>query len=127
MRTCVSTAYWSDGNAPASFFSNPSPATADPTQNPMPAGPNANLSAPYVAINPDPAPVPVTPYSPDNPAAGAIYADQAQPLPSPATVAQKGPHETSALLRVLYIIGGVIFFAIYTVFWIKVFNLPFFF
>jgi hypothetical protein len=118
-----------DMNSPAtsSFFSNPSPATTDPAQNPVPSGANPNVSAPF----PPPAntgQVPVTPYSPDSQAAAAAPTEEmAQPLPSPATVAQKGPHDASALLRVLYIIGGVIFFAIYTVFWIKVFNLPFFF
>jgi hypothetical protein len=50
-----------------------------------------------------------------------------QPLPSPAEVNNAGPQETSPLLRVLYIVGAVVFFAIYTIFWVKVFNLPFIF
>lgn len=109
-----------------SFFSNPSPATTDPTQNPV-TPTIENASAPVTPT--DPIVAPVTPYSPD---AQQQYppqaADQmAQPLPSPSSIAQKGPHETSALLRVLYIIGAVIFFAVYTVFWIKIFNLPFLF
>jgi hypothetical protein len=118
-----------DMNAPAtsSFFSNPSPATTDPTQNPTQQGTDNNLSAPFTPAT-EPASAPVTPYSPENQTQYASPVDQtAQPLPSPSTVAQSAPKETSALLRVLYIIGAVIFFAIYTVFWIKVFNLPFLF
>jgi hypothetical protein len=72
-------------------------------------------------------PVPVTPYSPENfqtnqnPAMGE---QMSQPLPSPASVNQAVNHETSALLKVLYIIGAVVFFAVYTLFWVKVFGLP---
>jgi hypothetical protein len=117
-----------DTNAPAtsSFFSNPSPATTEP---PIPTMDNS-LNAP-VATPSEPSSAPVTPYSPEAPAVAPapIPSDPqfAQPLPSPASVAQTGPHETSALLRVLYILAAVVFFAIYTVFWIKVFNLPFLF
>lgn len=51
-----------------------------------------------------------------------------QPLPSPASVAQIEKNANAGpLLRILYIVGAVIFFIIYTIFWIKVFNLPFFF
>jgi len=111
----------------STFFSNPSPATAAPTQNPVsPSGDmNQNAQFQQAAAGQEP----ITPYAPDTQAQNQMLpADQmGQPFPSPAGVVQKGPRETSALLRVLYIIGGVIFFAIYTVFWIKVFNLPFFF
>lgn len=115
-----------DPSAPstASFFSNPSPATADPTQ-----------AADVNAINlPDPAGnnAPVAAYTPEvfnaSPGVAAISSEQmAQPLPSPSTVNQQGQHQTSALLKVIYIILAVIFFSIYTIFWIKVFNLPFLF
>jgi hypothetical protein len=103
-----------DPNAPAtsSFFSNPSPATTDPTPSAStPIGP------------------PVTPYAPEGLTAGqapAADGSYTQPLPSPSSVNQ-GAHEASPLLKVLYIIGAVIFFAVYTIFWIKVFNLPFLF
>lgn len=74
---------------------------------------------------------PVTPYSPgtsENSSSATMEQPfNTQPLPSPAEVNQPAHHETSALLRVLYIIGAVIFFAIYTIFWVKVFNLPFLF
>ncbi len=39
--------------------------------------------------------------------------------PSPST-----PHQAPTLLRALYIIGAIVFFVVYTFFWIKVFNLP---
>jgi hypothetical protein len=122
-----------DTNSPAtsSFFSNPSPATADPAQNPVQPSADNNINAPFTQVT-EPASTPITPYSPEATPAAPIPAigtaeQMAQPLPSPSSVAQKAPRETSALLRVLYIIAAVIFFGIYTVFWIKVFNLPFLF
>lgn len=116
-----------DTSAPANspFFSNPSPAISDPTQPPA----DSTLSAPVADSSSEPSPTPVTPYSPENLTSGGVGpADQySQPLPSPSSVAQSAPHQASALLKVLYIVGAVIFFAIYTIFWIKVFNLPFLF
>jgi len=95
------------------FFSNPNPA-AEP--------------APMPGQNPSPGiePGPVTPYTPEDVGANQNMAGEpmSQPLPSPATVNQAAPHETSALLKVLYIVGSVIFFAVYTLFWIKIFGLP---
>ncbi|HWY79046.1 MAG TPA: hypothetical protein VNW29_01685 [Candidatus Sulfotelmatobacter sp.] len=102
--------------ANASFFSNPSPTTTEPPQ--MPTNVNAPIEPPTIE--------PVTPYAPSEFGANQnIAVDQAnQSLPSPSEINQATPHEASSLLRVLYIIGAVIFFAIYTFFWIKVFNLP---
>jgi len=109
----------------ASFFSNPSPATTEPMQAPQaaPAGNEFNPPVEPATVEPPP----VTPYTPQDTAQNAAPGQMAQPLPSPASVNQAVPHEASALLRVLYIIGAAIFFAVYTIFWIKVFNLPFFF
>jgi hypothetical protein len=91
-------------NATASpFFSNPSPAASNGIDSSVPA-------------------TPITPYTPMD--AGQNAAPMSQPLPSPSSINQVGPHEVSPLLRVLYIVGAVVFFLIYTVFWIKVFNLP---
>lgn len=111
-----------DNSAPpnSSFFSNPSPATSELSQTPSGDG----LSSP---VQPQPAEqTPVTPYTPDvqTVTTGESFS---QPLPSPSSVTQGAPHETSALLKVLYIVGGAIFLAVYTIFWIKVFNLPFLF
>lgn len=119
-----------EANTPAnsSFFSNPSPATTDP---PQPASVDASPSTSFTPPATEPAPVPVTPYSSDGTTSAIPAMSTAeqfsQPLPSPASVAQNAPKESSPLLRVLYIIAAVVFFAIYTVFWIKVFNLPFLF
>jgi hypothetical protein len=71
-----------------------------------------------------------TPYNPDAADATSAVMPQpfnTQPLPSPAEVGAATQHEASPLLRVLYIVGAVVFFAIYTIFWIKIFNLPFIF
>jgi len=37
------------------------------------------------------------------------------------------PHDASPLLRVFYIVGALVFFVVYTIFWMKIFNisLPF--
>ena len=105
----------------SSFFSNPSPAPTDPSQvinEPPPAAP----------VEPSTEPATVTPYIPESVGNDQGATEQyTEPLPSPAAVNQAAPHETSALLKVLYIVGAVIFFAVYTIFWIKVFNLPFLF
>jgi len=103
----------------SSFFSNP---VSQPTDISAPQdGGQSDMNTPI-----DPATqAPITPYSPEDLNAGqsAMSTEpMTQPLPSPSTVNQ--PHETSALLKVLYIVGSVIFFAVYTFFWIKVFNLP---
>jgi hypothetical protein len=114
----------------SSFFINPSPAD---TAMPAPSEP----SSAFAPIEPPQDPMtqaqdplsPVTPYQPESaPPITASAEPFAQPLPSPADVNQQAaPHETSPLLKVLYIVGAAIFFAIYTIFWIKVFNLPFLF
>jgi hypothetical protein len=108
----------------SSFFSNPSPATTDTPQMPAMDG----LSS--TPVDQQAAQTPITPYTPaagletQNAPAGEPFS---QPLPSPASVNHEDPHEVSSLLKVLYIVGAVLFFAIYTIFWIKVFNLPFLF
>jgi hypothetical protein len=114
-----------DPTAPttSSFFSNPSPATADPSQ----LGDQGTVSIP---VDPAAAQIPITPYSSENIAGvqpSVPNGQFTQPLPSPSSVAHSGTHETSALLKVLYIVAAVVFFAVYTIFWIKVFNLPFIF
>jgi hypothetical protein len=108
----------SSAPANSSFFSNPSPASTDPTQ----PTDTTNVATPEI-----PAGSPVTPYIPTDSTTGAPAEGYTQPLPSPSSVNQASEHQTSPLLKVLYIIGAVIFFAIYTIFWIKVFNLPFLF
>ena len=99
----------------SSFFSNPSPAMDGLSSTP---------------VEQQAAQTPITPYTP----ASGLETQNApaeepfsQPLPSPASVNHEELHEPSSLLKVLYIVGAVLFFAIYTIFWIKVFNLPFLF
>lgn len=100
-----------------SFFSNPTPAATDPSQMPAQETMNAPIEPPI-----EPA-APVTPYSPED-FSNQNAATIPQPLPSPASVNQAAPHETSVLLRVVYIVLAAIFFAVYTLFWIKIFGLP---
>lgn len=51
-----------------------------------------------------------------------------QPLPDPSVSAFVAkPHGHMGLIRVFYILGGIVFFVIYIFFWMKIFNiqLPF--
>jgi hypothetical protein len=119
------------------FSSSPIPSTPEtPDIQPELAPPEA-----FPQINPEQNTTiasdnlaPVTPYDPSsetNQPTAPVSMEQpftAQQLPSPAEVNQANAQkESSPLLRVLYIVGAVVFFAIYTIFWIKVFNLPFIF
>jgi len=121
-------------NASSSFFTNPSPSSTEPTPSAdgFASVQPLNTAADTILSTDTPAaPTPITPYTPtglNDPLQPPPVIDQAdaQPLQSPAT-AQPAPHQNSALLRVLYIVAAVVFFAIYTIFWIKVFNLPFLF
>lgn len=134
--------------APSIFSASPVPVQAqsqssDFFTNPMPGSPESSSAqpSPFAPLSPEqPADTamatdtlspltPVTPYTPagqEMPSLTPQAVPGAQPLQSPAAALQT-PHETSALLKVLYIIGAVVFFAIYTIFWIKVFKLPFLF
>jgi hypothetical protein len=48
-----------------------------------------------------------------------------QPLPSPASINQTAAKTgLSPLLRILYITAGIIFFIVYAIFWLKLFNFP---
>lgn len=122
--------------APSAFFTNTAP--ENNTQNPeQPAAPDA--FAPLSPMEPpaDTAmatdapgdPTPVTPYTtPQQENPSQAPAAFPQPLPSPSEVVNANtPHETPAITKVIYILAAVIFFAVYTIFWIKVFNIPFIF
>lgn len=56
----------------------------------------------------------------------AVLNKPLQPLPSPASVNQQAAQTggTSGLLKIVYIIAAVIFFIVYAIFWMKVFNYP---
>jgi hypothetical protein len=131
----------------SSFFtSSPVPDTASTMSTPAPENADAmpdlasSQGFPPVQQEQEPteqtitsdnlAPVaPASPFTSEQPGVEPVMPQpfNTQPLPSPAEVNQATNHEASPLLRVLYIVGAVVFFAIYTIFWIKVFNLPFIF
>lgn len=113
------------------FFSNSNPSNEDASQDlASNLGNSENDFTPGEPVTPysDTTQNPNAPLSPVTPDAGPATSSFSQPLQPPADLNQNsGPHEASALLRVLYIVGAVVFFMIYTIFWIKVFNLPFIF
>lgn len=103
---------------------------------PAPADGATQLSSPPAAPPPIPTPTatpvdaslsqPVTPAAPGtNPFQTPVIAvNEPAPLPSPASVNQNAESGTaSPLVRILYIVGAIVFFAVYTFFWMKVFNL----
>jgi hypothetical protein len=49
-----------------------------------------------------------------------------QPLPSPASINQTAPVSAgiSPALKILYFTAGIIFFIVYAIFWLKIFNYP---
>lgn len=49
-----------------------------------------------------------------------------RPFPSPASIGKllTSSNQSSKLIRVLYIFASVIFFAIYIIFWLKIFKYP---
>lgn len=116
-------------SAPASTLS-PTPTTADGGTSTQAT---ATVTTPDGTVAQATSPLSTPPVQPVNPwqsqPAGASspnpFTPTGQSLPSPASVSEG--KETSPMLRVLYIIGAVVFFALYTVFWIKVFKLPFLF
>ena len=98
------------------------PPAAPLSTSPTPA---AEIPQPQTLTPPFTPATPVTPFSPlpQNVSAGAF-----QPLPSPSSFPQNAQQQgSSPLLRILYIFGAVVFFGLYTIFWIKVFGfrLPF--
>lgn len=134
-------------------FSTPPPPS--PVINPLSAVDNAAGVAisSIGSLNPTPQP-PVE--SPQPTLADSLMAKDSQPppavadissnqlvTPAPAYTAESlgiqptiataaaspaaGVATSPTLLKALYIVGGIIFFILYTIFWIKVFNLPFIF
>lgn len=85
---------------PSSQPSSPAPAFSGPSSSPV--TPTSYLPG----AKPDLA---VTPPQPASTATAAIKAT--------------APHSASPVLRIVYILGAVAFFVIYTFFWIKIFNL----
>ena len=97
-----------------------SAATPPPPQTPGAIA--GQVTPPANAAIPQATAAPVQPQANANP-----YA--AQPAAAPVTTAPTMDLPTSratspTLIRTLYIVGAVIFFIAYTIFWIKIFNLP---
>lgn len=121
---------------PSAFFTDTTPENTitNPEQQATPDAfaPLAPMEPPAdtaMATDAPGGPTPVTPYTTpqqeNQPQAPSSFP---QPLPSPSEVVNAStPHETSAITKVIYIIAAVIFFTVYTIFWIKVFNIPFIF
>ena len=97
----------------------PPPAPGMPQATPMPVSPTATAG---LATTPANAPFGAAPSVPDNlQFQAAIQTPPSQPVSAPVGSV---PGQTSSLLKVLYIIGSIVFFVAYTFFWIKIFNIP---
>lgn len=97
------------GTAPAT------PASAGPT-------PTSPTTAPTDAIPATPAATPVmnTPFATEQkPEAVTV----SQPLPTTPLTPLPTPKAHGGLIKVLYILGGIVFFAIYIFFWTRIFGL----
>lgn len=103
----------------------PAAGAAPGTPAPQPVAPPAGTPPPQDAAAPaqNAAPsIPQTPYQADNLSfQAAIQTPANNQTPLGAVVP---PQQPSSLLRILYIVGGVIFFVVYTFVWVKIFNLP---
>jgi len=110
--------------------STPAPGATAPTQPaatiPAAESPIPTPSASHV-VEPTPTLSPATPVMPatePNPFQTPVMpAAEPPPLPSPASVNQMTDQNASPLIRILYIVGAIVFFIVYTFFWTKVFNL----
>jgi hypothetical protein len=71
---------------------------------------------------PQPTGTPVQPQPSVNPYAQAAAATPVTTAPTIDLPTNKAP--STSLIRALYIGGAVVFFIAYTIFWIKIFNLP---
>lgn len=88
------------------------------------AAPLIDTTTPDSSKGPADTSIPTTPYTPDNlrfqAAIQTPLATPVQQTPVGATV----PNQPSSMLHILYVVGAVVFFIVYTVFWVKIFNLP---
>jgi len=117
---------------PAAPSATPAATTPPPVANPHPTG-AMNVDITQAQTNAGAAPempqaAPTPSYNADNlrfqaaiqqtPVAGGTGA-----IPVGGAVANM-PGQPSSLLRILYVIGAIVFFVVYTFVWIKLFNLP---
>jgi hypothetical protein len=96
-----------------------------PQATPAPATPNPLASPPASAPTTPAANAPFTssPSMPDNlQFQAAIQTPPSQPAAAPIGAI---PGRSSSLLKILYVVGSIVFFVAYTFFWIKIFNILF--
>jgi len=106
--------------------STPSLASPLPSTENMPLSEQQPLTerngtvAPQESVNP-------YAFQPDSPSTFAIAG---QPPMQEQTVAMENTNQvpeeqqTSSLVKIIYVVGAIVFFIAYTIFWIKIFKLP---
>lgn len=109
--------------APSASYSPNIPPPASPLNSTSPTPPLQSpvQASDFAALQPTPtgAPLPATQGSMQN-------VKTIQPLPSPASINKTvaSSSQTSPVIRTLYIIASIIFFTVYTIFWLKIFKFP---
>jgi hypothetical protein len=100
------------------------PSTPPPAPQAAPVDANAGTTPPAAADASQNASssIPQTPYTADNLSfQAAIQTPVNTQVPLGGVVA---PRQSTSMLRILYIVGAVVFFVVYTFVWVKIFNLP---
>ena len=108
------------------------PGAAPVPQPAAPVAPPVNAVNPVISTTPQvggdatqPAsPTPAAAFTADNLSFQAAIQTPVAQGTQITGVGQTVPQQTSFLLKFLYIVGAVIFFVIYTLVWVKIFNLP---
>lgn len=97
------------------------PATPSPAAPPIPTPSATTVVDSSVGVSP----APETPPMGNSPfQTPVVPINEPAPLPSPAAVNQNVEGTgASSLVKILYIAGAIVFFAVYTYFWMRVFNL----
>jgi hypothetical protein len=106
------------GGQPAAAPAAPSTPAAPPA---APVDANAGTPPAADATQNTGSSIPQTPYTADNLSFQAAIQTPVNNVPLGGMVA---PRQSSSMLRILYIVGGVVFFVVYTFVWVKIFNLP---
>lgn len=99
----------------------PAPAVTAPVPTPVVGDVKGTLVPSEVPQSPNSS-APATPYTADN---LSFQAAIQTPVANAAPVNNVAiPQPPSSLLKMLYIVGGIVFFVVYTIVWVKIFNLP---
>lgn len=104
--------------------SAPPPQTQAVPQAPAPITAPVAQAAPLPTTTPTPvvSPPPAQPAAPA-PAANQTHVQQKTAKGTTTFVAQQGS-SSKTVLPILYLIGGIIFLLVYTIFWMRVFGIP---